>query len=206
MGEVLNEYFASVFTKEEDIVDGESREGYVDIRGHVNIKKEEVLGILKSNKVVKSPGPNGIYPRMRREAGEEIAGALYKIFVSSLAIGEVPEDWRIANVVPLFKKDNRDNPGNHRLVRLTSMVGKLLEKILQDRIYSHLAKYGLTSNRQRGLVQRRSCLTNLNVFEEVTKEIDEGKAVDIIYMDLSKAFDKVLRGQLIQKVKSHGIR
>ena len=53
----------------------------------------------------------------------------------------------------------------------------------------------------------RSCLTNLIEFlEEVTKMIDEGRAVDVVYMDFTKAFDKVPHGRLVQKVKSHGIR
>eukprot|EP00061_Rhincodon_typus_P015144 g42662.t1 len=78
------------------------------------IKKEVTLGLLKSIKVDKSPGPNGIYPRLIREAREEIAGALTKIFISSLAPGEILEDWHVASVVPLFKKVNRDNPGNYR--------------------------------------------------------------------------------------------
>eukprot|EP00061_Rhincodon_typus_P011316 g36241.t1 len=64
-------------------------------------------------KVDTSPGLDGIYPRLLREAREEIAGALIKIFVSSLATGEIPEDWRVANVIPLFKKANRDSPGNY---------------------------------------------------------------------------------------------
>eukprot|EP00061_Rhincodon_typus_P007860 g29967.t1 len=79
--------------------------------GHFEIKKVMVLDLLKSIKVDKSPGPEGIYPRLLSEAREEIAGALTKIFVSSPATGEVPEDWQVANVVPLFKKGNKDNPG-----------------------------------------------------------------------------------------------
>ena len=73
------------------------------------------MGVLKSIKVDKSPGPNGIYPRLLREARVEIAGVLTEIFAFSLATGEVSEDWTIANVVPLFKKGSRDNPGNYRL-------------------------------------------------------------------------------------------
>ena len=120
---------------------------------------------------------------------------------------EVPEDWRIANVVPLFKKDSKNNPGNYRPVSLTSVVGKLLEKILRDRNYSHLEISGRISERQHGFVKERSCLTNLiEFFEEVTKMIDEGRAVDVVYMDFSKAFDKVPHGRLVQKVKLHGIR
>ena len=97
-----------------------------------------VLGFLRNIKVDKSPGPDGIYSRILREAREKIAGALREIFVFSLATGEIPEDWRIANVVPLFKKGSKNNPGNYRPVSLTSVVGKLLERILRDRIYSHL--------------------------------------------------------------------
>eukprot|EP00061_Rhincodon_typus_P005156 g24348.t1 len=116
---------------------------------------------------------------------------------------EVPEDWRIADVVPLFKKCNRDNPGNYRPVSLTLVVGKLLEKILRDKIYAHLEANGLISDRQPGFVRERSCLTKLiGIFEEVMKMIDEGTAVDVIYMDFSKAFDNVPHGRLAQR-RSH---
>ncbi|PLS49478.1 hypothetical protein CYV29_15670, partial [Carnobacterium maltaromaticum] len=207
MGEILNEYFASVFTEERDMTDVEVRNRCLITLGQVGIRREEVLGILKGIKVDKSPGPDGIYPRLLREAREEIAGALTDIFAASLNTGEVPEDWRIANVVPLFKKGSRDNPGNYRPVSLTSVVGKLLEKILRDRIYSHLEENGLISDRQHGFVQGRSCLTNLiEFFEEVTKLIDEGRAVDVIYMDFSKAFDKVPHGRLMEKVKALGVQ
>eukprot|EP00061_Rhincodon_typus_P009067 g32253.t1 len=56
--------------------------------------------------------------------------------------------WRLANVVPSFKKGNRDNPANHRLVSLTSVVEKFLEKILRDKIYEHLEENGLVSDQQ----------------------------------------------------------
>eukprot|EP00061_Rhincodon_typus_P011528 g36601.t1 len=100
------------------MVDGESQEGYVDILGYVNVKEEELLNILKSIKVDKSQGPDGIYPRMLREVSEEIDGNSYGIFVSPLVTGEIPEDRRIAKAVPLFKKGNKDYSGNQRLVSL----------------------------------------------------------------------------------------
>ncbi|GCB73634.1 hypothetical protein scyTo_0002714 [Scyliorhinus torazame] len=207
MGEVLNEYSASVFTKEKELVDVESGEGYVDSLGHIEIQKGEVLGVLKNIKVDRSPGPDGIYPRILKEAREEIAEALTEIFGSSLSSGDVPEDWRIANVVPLFKKGSKGNPGNYRLVSLTSVVGKLLERILRDRIYSHLEANGCINERQHGFVKGRSCLTDfIEFFEEVTKIIDAGRAVDVVNMDFSEDFDKVPHGRLVQKVKSHGIR
>ena len=77
------------------------------------------------------------------------------------ATGEVPQDRRIANVVPLFKKGSKNNLGNYRPVSLTSVVGKLLERILRDRIYSHLEISGRISDRQHGFVKG---LTNLIEF------------------------------------------
>eukprot|EP00061_Rhincodon_typus_P008190 g30596.t1 len=106
-----------------------------------------------------SLGPDGIYPTILREARELIARALADFFVPSLATGEVPEVWRIANLVPLFQ-GSRDNPGYYRPLSLTLVV---------------------------------------------TKMTDDGKVVDVIYMDFSRAFDKVPHGRLLQKVKLHGI-
>eukprot|EP00061_Rhincodon_typus_P009537 g33122.t1 len=124
-----------------------------------------------------SPGPDGIYPRILREATEQIAGVFTDIFVSSLATGEVPEDYKIANVVQLLKKGNRDNPGNYRL-SFTSVVRKSLEKILRDRMYTPLEANGLISDKQHGFVHMRLCLTNLIEFvEEVAKMIDEGSVL-----------------------------
>ena len=69
-----------------------------------------------------------------------------------MATGEISDDWRIANVVPLFKKGSKNNPGNYRPVSLTSAIVKLLEKILRDRIYTHLELNSLVSDRQHGFV------------------------------------------------------
>ena len=100
------------------------------------------------------------------EAREEIAGSLAKIFESSIVMAEVPEDWRVANVVPLFKKGCREKPGSYRPVSLTSVVGKLLEGILRDRIYRHLEMQVLIRDSQHGFVSGKSYLTNLIEFFE----------------------------------------
>eukprot|EP00061_Rhincodon_typus_P011640 g36813.t1 len=85
-----------------------------------------------------------------------------------------------------------------RHFEITLVVGNLLERILRDSIYAHLAKHGF--------VQGRSCLINLiEFFKVVTKVINEGRAVDVVYMDFSKAFDKGPYGMLIQKIKMLGI-
>ena len=118
-----------------------------------------MLEVLKRIKVDKSPGPDEVYPRTLWEAREEIAGPLAEIFESSIVTGEVPEDWRVANIVPLFKKGCRKKPGNDRPVNLMSVVGKLLEGILRDRIYRHLKRQGLIRDSQHDFVSGKSCPT-----------------------------------------------
>eukprot|EP00061_Rhincodon_typus_P008863 g31857.t1 len=92
MGKILNENFASVFTQEKDMEYSEISVERANMLGHFVIKKQVVLDLLRSIKVDKAPGPNGIYSRLLREAGEEIAGALTKIFISSLDTGDVLDD------------------------------------------------------------------------------------------------------------------
>lgn len=133
--------------------------------------------------VFKSPESDGIYPRILREAREGTAGALTKIFASSLITGEGREDWWVANVVLLFKKGSRENPGKYRAANFMSVVGKLLERILLDRVYSHLEKNALFRDSHHGFVGSRSCLVVF--FEVVTKVLDEGSVADVDYLDFT---------------------
>ncbi len=79
---------------------------------------------------------------------------LTDIFNSSLESGQVPEDWRVANVTPLFKKGSREELGNNRPVSLTSVVGKVLETLIKDRMRNHLNKYKQIKGSQHGFKKR----------------------------------------------------
>ena len=119
---------------------------------------------------------------------------------------QVPADWREANVTPIFKKGDKSDPGNYRPISLTSQVCKILESIIRESIVDHLNAQSLLLQSQHGFTKGKSCLTNLLSFlEDVTSAIDEGKPVDVIYLDFSKAFDKVPHLRLIHKIKCHGI-
>ena len=81
-----------------------------------------------------------------------------------------------------------------------------MESISRDNIINHLEQNGLIRNSQHGFRAGRSCLTNLLYFMEiVTKQVDKGLPVDVVYLDFSKAFDKVPHSRLINKIKAHGI-
>ena len=100
----------------------------------------------------------------------------------------VPQEWKRANITPLFKKGSRSDPGNYRPVSLTS----ILEAIIKEKLLGRLTLHSLINASQHGFLPRKSCLTNLLEFlEYVTCAVDSGKPVDVIYLDFQKAFDKV---------------
>lgn len=81
--------------------------------------------VFKRIKLDKCLGPDGVHPQTLWDAWEEIEEAFARIFHSSLATSEVPEDWRASNAVLLFKKSNKDKPGNYRPMSLMPVVERL---------------------------------------------------------------------------------
>jgi hypothetical protein len=136
----------------------------------------------------------------------ELTPALVLIYRQSLRCGEVPEDWKLANVTPIFKKGKRSDPGNYRPVSLTSVCCRILESVIRDSMMDHLVKNNLLSDSQHGFMPNRSCTTNLlEFFEVVTGTVDRGDPFDIIFLDFAKAFDKVPKERLLAKLRAHGI-
>ena len=151
-------------------------------------------------------GPNGMHPHVLRELAEVIAKPLSIIFDRSWRTGEVPEDWRIAIVTQVFKKSKKENLGNYRPVSLTSVPGKVMEQLVLDAISKQLEEKKVIRSSQHGFTKGKSCLTNLVAFYDViTGWVDEGRAVDVVYLDFSKAFDTVSHNILVMKLRKCGI-
>ena len=208
IAEKLNEFFASVFTAE-DL-------GQIPLPGQppltkelsqIMVNKDDVLDQIDKLIINKSPGPDGIHPRVIKELRNEVADLLTRVCNLSLKTATVPEDWRIANVTPIFKKGRRGDPGNYRPVSLTSVPGKMVESLIKDRIIKHVEEQALMMESQHGFCKGRSCLTNLlEFFEKVNRHVDVGEPVDIVYLDFQKAFDTVPHQRLLRKLHSQGIR
>ena len=210
MAEDLNGYFSSVFTEEDisslPVADAKFQGAKSDYLGPLVVTPELVAKKIKAMKDNKSPGVDGIPPKLLMETVEQISIPLARVFNLSLKEGVVPFEWKEANIIPLFKKGSRNKSENYRPVSLTSVICKLLERLIKDHMVDFLVKHKLLNSSQHGFLKARSCLTNMLCFlEEITKWIDVGSPVDIIYLDFQKAFDKVPHQRLLLKLKAHGI-
>ena len=153
---------------------------------------------IKKMKDNKSPGVDGIPPKLLKEIVEQISTPLTKLFNLSLEEGIIPSEWKEANITPLFKKGSRNKQDNYRPVSFTSVVCKLFETLIRDHMVEFLVKHKLINTSQHGFLKATSCLTNLLCFlEEITKWVDDGSPVDVVYLDFQKAFDKVPHQRLL---------
>jgi hypothetical protein len=170
------------------------------------ITEKKIKDKIKKLRPKSAAGPDRIGPGLLQNLIEEVAPALKIIYERSLEEGEVPEDWKTANVTPIFKKGVKSDPGNYRPVSLTSVCCKLLESIIRDDIVHHLLQNELLRSSQHGFMANKSCTTNLLEFlETLTSAVDEGDAMDVIFLDFAKAFDKVPHKRLMAQLKGHGV-
>jgi hypothetical protein len=170
------------------------------------ISENEVKGKLGKLKIDKSPGLDRIYPRVLWETREVISYPLMVIFNKSLETGTVPDDWKRAEVVALFKKGSRAERGNYRPVSLTSVSCKVLESLVRDHIMNYMLLNNLLSDKQYGFVKGRSTMLQLlHMLDNWTSSLEEGGQVDAIYTDFEKAFDKVPHKRLLYKLEAYGV-
>lgn len=138
-----------------------------------------------------------------RRYAECVAKFLVVIFQASLLTATLPRDWRIARVIPIFKKGDRLIPDNYRPISLTSTCCKLIEHIIANHILEFLERHSILTSFQHGFRKGYSTVTQLvTVTHEFAKALDNNVQVDTIFLDLSKAFDKVPHDKLIQKLKN----
>ena len=148
----------------------------------INITVEGVQKLYDKLNPYKAPGPDNLQHRILKELSYQIAPVLCNIFKVSLRTGIVPDDWKLANVTPIFKKGSRQLPENYRPVSLTSICCKLMEHILVSRISKHqLDRHGILNDSQLGFRRARSCETQLIAFiDDLAKEMQGGGQTDVI--------------------------
>ena len=171
----------------------------------VVILMEDVWHHLTTLNPGKSGGPVGCHPHVLCEVKEGVVTPLYLIFKKSLEDGELPKPWKDALVTALHKGDKHLH-SNYRPVSLTSVICKMLERMIKDHLLQYFVRNKFITSRQHGFCPGHSCETQLIcVLDDWTSSLKLGHQVDVIYLDLQKAFDKVPRARLLSKLESYGI-
>ena len=138
---LLNRYFASTSTQEQSgelpVAESIYQGGEKGLLQKIQVGVEEVKEELGNLREDKAPGPDNIHLRVLMEVAEQVSEILTDILKSSLESGQVPEDWRVTNVTPLFKKGSREELGNYRPVSLTSVVRKVFQTLIMDQMRNY---------------------------------------------------------------------
>ena len=154
------------------------------------VSKDEVIKLLKGLTPSKALGPDGLHPRVLKELATQLGPVFAHLFQQLIGTGEIPKEWSLANICPLFKKSDRSLACNYRLVSLTCVPCKLLQHIVCSNIMTRLDGYKLLSDRQHAFRIRHSCETQLTtVINDWTKILDNRGQFDTFILDYEKAFD-----------------
>ena len=166
-----------------------------------------VIKLLTSLNPSIAAGPDAIKPVVLKELANEIAPVVTAIFQLSIDTGTVPLDWKITLVTPLFKNGDKSNPANYRPISLTCILCKSTEHIIASNLTRHFDKHNILYDLQHVFWERRSCEAQLiELVEDLTRSLSQGKQTDLVLLDFSKAFDKVNHLKLLYKLQMHGVQ
>ena len=172
----------------------------------INFTTEDVINAINNIPVYSAPGPDKIPSLLLKECKKQLAPALVIIWRTSLDTGQIPDILKKQSIVPVHKKESKAVPSNYRPISLTSHITKVFGRILRSHMVAHLETNCIIHNSQHGFRPGHSCLTQLlHHIDSIIAILEENHNADVIYLDLSKAFDKVNHDILIHKLKLSGI-
>ena len=174
----------------------------------VAISEEKILQIIRSLNLNKAHGWDEVSARMIELSDAALVAPLKIIFTNCPGSGIFPQIWNHANLVPVHKKNEKNLKGNYRPNSVLPIFGKILEKLIYDSLYLHLVSSDLLNQNQSGFRPGDSTVNQLiSTTYTIFKAFDWNSPLDVrsVYLDISKAFDRVWRDGLISKLKRCGV-
>ena len=172
----------------------------LDSDDDISFSHGDVRKLLKKINPNKAAGPDGINGKILKMCAEGISYPLSKIFQTSYNTGLIPNEWKQANVVPVYKKGSKLSTENYRPISLTCLTMKILETMVRDELMIRCQH--LITDKQHGFLPQRSCTTQLIPFcDSLALSLNNASRTDVVYFDFAKAFDSVNHDVILGKLK-----
>ena len=196
---LFNKFFSDQFSEDSkyDIdIAMNNNKSFMNLEFH----ELDVQLLLKNINPGKASGPDGIHGIVLKNCATALAKPLTKMFNISFVTGCIPDEWKLASVVPVHKKDEKGSVKNYRPISLTSLIMKVFERCIRNELYT--ACNDLLDPRQHGFLNEKSCTTQMIPFTyDIALTLNNKSRADIIYFDFAKAFDSVSHDLILKKLK-----
>ena len=206
IADLLKEQYSSVFSKPRESYQYENIDYDCDTMNEVYFIKENILKQINKLNNKGSPGPDGVVARCYKYGEEFILDTLIDIYNHMRDECYSPQKSREAWISPVWKGVDKMKAENYRPIALTNIFSKIFEGVIRENILEHLSKNNVIDEEQHGSLKGRSTTSQLlKQIEMIFDYTIDGSGCDIIYLDFSKAYDRVDHFILISKPQAIGI-
>ena len=168
--------------------------------------ENEVLKVLTTLKTSSATGPDGLGNFLLKQTGPSICKPLSRLFNFSLSAGAFPVQWKKSNTCPVHKKSDMQLKSNYRPISLLCNVSKIFERLVYNTLYEYLMSNNLLTRRNSGFVSNDSTINQLiSIVHKIYNGLELSKEARMVFLDISKAFDRVWHHGLLFKLRQLGI-